>query len=272
MTNAMSDRIPAVTRGTFLRSAAILAGAGAGAGLGAGALTAAEAAPAAPARGSSDLFPRAWRGTAMDTRFVGPSHGYIASFGTLYELGPITSLSAAKIKQLPEIIGFTKYGTYTQDEQLKATVTGTARLDGAPATVLLTGRKGLRIAARAYLVRTADPRHRAVLLYVLGAKKQSFVLPKGVAFVVGRPDTHRSFSQVHGAEASRTMLNAIALSFAEEGTSHLRAGEFVVINGGRNLAGRARGTVNGHRVDSCWYGTAVPIDGGWGYLMAKRPR
>lgn len=268
MTNAMSDRIPAVTRGTFLRSAAILAGAG----LGAGALTAADAAPAAPARGSSDLFPRAWHGTAMDTRFVGPSHGYIASFGTLYESGPITSLSAAKIKQLDDIIGFTKYGTYTQDEQLKATVTGTARLDGAPATVLFTGRKGLRIAASAYLVRTANPRHRAVLIYVLGATKQSFVLPKGVTFTVGRPETHRSFSQVRVAEAGRMMTSSVELAFSEEGTDHLRASEVAVINGGRNLAGRARGTVDGHRVDSRWYGNAVPIDGGWGYLMAKRPR
>jgi hypothetical protein len=261
-----------ISRGTFLRSGLALAGGALGAtALGGTLLGAPEAEAAASAKSSSTVRPPAsWKGTVFTAPLPSKRDGYIASCTVLYDDGPMTSLSAKKIARADGISNFLPYGEYEEKEHFTPHVAGTARLDGGPVRIRFVGNRGRRITAEAHLVRTADPRCRALLLHVLGKDRSSIALPARTPVLWGTPPVS-SLADLTTADARDLLAEGVGFSFGEEGENPAHASSAQVLDGGRHIAGSVSYPAHGSRVTRRWYGTAVRADGGWTYLVAQLP-
>lgn len=270
MTSAQNTPTPSVTRGTFLRSAAVLTGGMAGFG----ALAAADAAPqgAEPHGTSSNphKIPKSWRETIMDAPLLLEPRGYLAAFTSLYGEGPVKSLSAKRVEGLLSgEAGFMPYGVVEQTEEFTPSVAGPVALDKERVNVTFTGSTGFALAADVQLVRTADINTHALLLWVRGFEPALNLVPKKTTIAVGH-FPGKSHQQVSRKAAAEELVNAVALCFAEEGSFPVKAHSVTKADDG-TISGRVTGTYDGMDFDDTWFGVPVPGDGGVGYVFAARP-
>lgn len=270
MSPTMNDSTPSVSRGAFLRSAAVFTGTAAGLG----ALSTAQAAPrgASPQRDPDDPHdkPASWRDTIMDSSVLFTPIGYLASFTMLYGEGPITKLSAKSVQKQDGIANFLPYGHSKQVEEFEPYVAESVALDEERVEVTFTSSFGLAIAADVQLVRTADPNTRALLLWVRGFEPGVTVVPKKTKITTGHfPGTvHQAVNEKDAAEG---LKNAVALSFAEDGSFPITVSKVLKADDG-TISGRVKGTFDGLDFDDTWFGVPVPGDEGVSYVFAARPQ
>lgn len=270
MSPTNSTHTTSVSRGTFLRSAAVLTGTAAGLG----ALSTAQAAP----RGASPQhdpdnphdLPTSWKSTIMDSPAMFTPIGYLASFTTLYGEGPITKLSAKSVEKQDGIVNFLPYGHNEQVEEFTPTVASSVALDKERVNVTFTSEFGHAIAADVQLVRTADPNTRALLLWVRGFEPGLTVVPKKTKIVTGH-FAGKAQQAVSKKEATAELENAVALSFAEDGDFPISVSKVLKADDG-TISGRVKGTFDGLDFDDTWFGVPVPGDEGVSYVFAARPQ
>ncbi|MCG7309067.1 hypothetical protein [Brachybacterium sp. ACRRE] len=225
-------------------------------------------APLAPA--ARPALPEDWEDTVLTQDLPSERDGYIASFTTLYIDGPVKSVSAKRIAGADGIVNFMPQGTDSQSEGFTPHVSGPARLDGDPVTLLLLGDAGSEVWAEVQLVRTANPGARALLLHVLGSSGWSIALPKGTP-IVGDLIQKDSPGLVSKKDARSALANGVSMSFHPDGDNPARMDHVQVLDGGQHITGGVSHPVSGDRVHHDWYGTAVGGDGGWFYLCAQLP-
>jgi hypothetical protein len=256
-----------ITRSTLLRSGLALGAAAVGTGA-VGTLEAGAAPPAKPA--SRVKLPDSWEGTILTEDLPSEQDGYIACLTTLYGEGPVTQVSAKRIAGTDGIVNFMPRDTDSQAEDFTPHVSGPARLDGGPVTLLLLGDGGTEIWAEAQLVRTANPGARSLLLHVLGSTGWSVRLPEKTP-IVGDLIRTDSPGQVTKKQARIALADAVGMSFHPDGDNPARMDGVQVLDGGQHITGGVSHPVDGERVHHSWYGAAVGGDRGWFYVCAQLP-
>lgn len=252
-----------LSRGAFLGgSVAVL--------LGGSALAAGPASATMPSEAKRPSLPSSWRRTIFASATPHELQGYVASYVVLRGYGAISSLSASKLRRAEGIASFLAMGDNGEGETFTPRLSRGVRLDAASTPVTFVGSAGTRVPAHVQLVRTANPKARALLVRVDGRRSVNRVLPRAqIVSALARYDT---VQQLTTSDLRDLVTTAIALSFAEDGSRpSLTIDRLHVLDGGAHASARVRGTVAGRRVDGTWYATALPADGGYEYVFGKLP-
>ncbi|PWH07571.1 hypothetical protein DEO23_02780 [Brachybacterium endophyticum] len=258
-----------ITRGAFLRSTVALTGGA----LGVGSLaTSAHATPVGRAAETGSTVaapPASWKGTVFTEPVPGNSWGYLDNYSTLYEDGPITSLSPEQLVETEAVAGFMPEGS-DGHEMFTGHAEAVAELDGEPVGVVLTGDQGTKVQAEARLTKTANSDARGVLLHILTPDWETISLPKGTPIVEFRAAVD-SPSQITAEDASHLLADAVGFSFQTNGDNPARVTNLRRSDGNQHISGTVSYPVDGALEEHTWFGTAVPGYEGWAYIFGQLP-
>ena len=174
----MTTTAPVSRRTALIGSIALLTG---GTGL-AASTASALAAPAERkkstkrAKATTGLtLPTSWKGTIFDAPRQNELQGYIDSYTELREYGAISKLSQKRLNECEGIVTFEDVDH--PGESFTVKVSRSVRLGYAATPATLVGDRGTRIAAHLDLVRTANPKVRALIVTVDGRESTTRRLP-----------------------------------------------------------------------------------------------
>lgn len=266
-----------ISRGAFLRGAALAAGGA----IGTAGLTAATGSPSgglasASADGGSSPVPSFFEGSVFGDALHDRADGYIASLEDFYpeneniegKKGRVTSLSAKEVAGAMSIRLFQPAGDES-GETFTPKVAEGIDLDEATA-VRFVGDQGSEHVGSARLTRTANDRSSGLLLTMTPRGHEPFEYPAGSRLCWTALLDAKSPKGVSTAAATEMLENAYGLSFAEEGENPTRTRSVKVFDDGLHIQGEARYGTN--EPWTTWLGVALPTDDGWSYLFGMVPK
>lgn len=268
----MTTTAPVSRRTALIGSIALLAG-----GTGMAASTA--SALAAPtkrkkstkrAKATTGLtLPTSWKGTIFDAPRQNELQGCIDSYTELREYGAISKLSQKRLNECEGIVTFEDVDH--PGESFTVKVARSVRLGYAATPATLVGDRGTRIAAHLDLVRTANPKVRALIVTVDGRESTTRRLPAKTPIVADLAPID-TIEQMTPAMAEELLYNAIHFSFSEEGPRFkVTVDQVKLVDGGHRIRARVRGTIRGTSVSGTWVGVSRNADGGYLYVFGKLP-
>lgn len=274
-----------ISRGAFLRGAALAAGGAVGtAGLATATGSRSGGLASASAAGGSSPVPPFFEGSVFGDALHDRADGYIASFEDLYpenenvegRTGRVTSLNAKELAGIMSIRMF-EPADNESGETFTPKVAEGIGLDEATA-VRFVGDQGSERVGSARLTRTANDRSSGVLLTMTPRGHEPFEYPAGSRLCWTRLLDAKSPKGVSTAAATEMLENAYGFSFAEEGVLPVTTRSVKVFDDGLHIRGEARYGTSGPW--TTWLGVALPADpgaahpgeDGWSYLFGMVPK
>ncbi len=228
--------------------------------------------PRPSAKTARPTLPAAWQNTVFTAKLPDETQGYIASHGTLFGYGAVVSLSARELRDTEALGSFIPDGDSEMTETFDPHITEGAAVDAASTAFTFMGSNGREIPAHVQLLRTANPKRRALLLWVDGENDLTRRIPKKTRVVgdLARIDTPQ---QMTADMAKELLRDALVYSFTEEAGAKVNVNfdQVQILDGGRHVSVQVSGTINDVPVDGTWCGAAQSHCSGWYYLFGKLP-